>query len=545
MNERAPKLALVLSLMGAAFAALVPGCQSPRDENIDENAGECTACHGNSARAGSKLVRAAPPTDTQGNKDPAFPGVGAHSKHIFASPTHAAIPCAECHVVPESVNAKGHLDDALPAEVVLSGLAAQGGLTPSYDFSARHCSDTYCHKDSDAVWNQPRTSDAACGSCHGVPPPVPHPQNPSCHLCHGEVIGENGFVKPELHVNGKLERGSGKCDFCHGSDGVAAPPKDLGGNTSVTALGVGAHRVHLAGGDSSRAVQCSECHTVPSFEDEPGHRDTPLPAEVIFYGVASNKGRKPAWDRQEQKCADAWCHSPDQAGQKSPLWTSDAGRLPCNGCHGTPPAPPHPQMTDCSRCHGAVVADDDKSIKDRSKHVDGVINVVVPTSCTGCHGSTSPAPPADLAGNTNTTSPGVGAHQAHLVGSGRARKVACAECHVVPSKWDDPGHADTLQPAELTFSGVAVTGGLTPTYTSGSCQKTYCHGGFADSAGSVTAPVWTKVDGTQSQCGTCHGMPPVGNHTSIANCYFCHPNVDTSLKIIAPETHVDGIVTKP
>lgn len=547
-TDRIRSLPLWLAVAAAAALALAPGCQDKREGVTNDKDTACTACHGDPNRAGSALERAAPPLDTQGNTDPSFPGVGAHQIHLTAGKTHAAIACTECHVVPKAVADVGHADGTSDQDLVFGTLAKTGGRSPAYDAANRRCSDTYCHRGSDATWASPRSSDEACGSCHGLPPPAPHPQSSKCHTCHGDVIGESGFVNPALHVDGTVQREQGKCDSCHGSDGVAAPPQDLSGNTLVTALGVGAHRVHLAGGDSSRPVQCSECHTVPENENDPGHRDTDLPAEVAMQGVAASDNRVPVWDRKVRRCADAWCHSPS-APAASPQWTSDAGRLPCTGCHGAPPPAPHPQMTDCSRCHGAVVNDDDKSIKDKARHVDGTVDVLVPEQCNGgCHGSTtSAAPPTGVAGNTATTFPGVGAHQAHLVGSGRARKVQCAECHIVPAKWDDKGHADTLAPAELTFSGVATTGGAAPVYTTGGCEKTYCHGAsfpFGDpSGGTVTTPIWTKVDGTQAPCGGCHGLPPPPPHAKIDTCSMCHKNVDSSLNFLFPDTHVDGLVT--
>lgn len=558
--DRLRSLPLLLGVTAALGAALVPGCQDPREDEQAAQASACTPCHGDRTRkvAGSgkaaDTLRAAPPVDTQGNTEASFPGVGAHQAHLTASATHAPVACGECHLVPAETGAKGHLDDLLldggareGAELVFGELAKQGGRTPAYDRANYRCSDSYCHRASDAVWTAPRSSDAACGSCHGLPPKAPHPQNAKCHVCHGEVIGENGFVNAALHVDGTIQSAADKCDSCHGSDGIAAPPQDLSGNTAVSAIGVGAHRVHLAGGDVSRAVACTECHTVPKAVSDPGHNDSDLPAEVVLTGVATTDNRAPVWNRQVKRCADAWCHSPS-APAPSPEWTSEAGRLPCNGCHGTPPPSPHPQMTNCSLCHGAVVGDDDKSIKDKTRHVDGVVDVVVPTACNACHGSnTNFAPPTDVSGSSATSSPGVGAHQAHLVGSGRARKVQCAECHVVPANWDDPGHTDTGSGAELVFGGVATTGGASPSYAAGSCQKTYCHGGSfpfgAPSGGSFTAPVWTQVDGSQIGCNGCHGLPPPPPHVTSTNCSLCHKNVDSSLKIIAPDTHVDGVVT--
>jgi len=548
-TDRLGPLTLVLAVAAAVAAALVPGCQEQREPLAStKNEKACTACHGDPTRG------AAPPTDTLGNTDPAYRGVGAHQNHLTASATHAAVECSECHIVPKATGDEGHADDALPAEVVFGTLAKTGDRSPKWhieeDAGAKfRCSDTYCHRGSDATWTAPRASDAACGTCHGVPPAPPHPQNEACHVCHAEVIDENRVFKdPALHVNGKVEGGAKDCDSCHGSGGVAAPPKDLSGNTLVTALGVGAHRVHLGGGDVSRALACSECHAVPAKVEDPGHTDSALPAEVALVGVAQSDNRTPIWDRKAKRCADAWCHSPSKPAP-SPEWTSDAGRLPCTGCHQTPPPAPHPQMTDCSRCHGAVVNDDDKTIKDRSKHVDGVVDVVVPQGCDGCHGSTTnPAPPSDLAGNTATTSPGVGAHQKHLLGSGLARKVGCGECHVVPATWDAKGHTDTAGPAELTFGGVATTGGAAPVYTTaGTCEKSYCHGdafpGGKPSGGSLTKPKWTQVDGSQAPCGGCHALPPPFPHTTLSDCQMCHKNIDSSFKFKGPDTHVDGVAT--
>jgi predicted CxxxxCH...CXXCH cytochrome family protein len=533
----------LLVLLGAALA---PSCQRPRDDQRRQNASSCSACHGDAARGGSELERAAPPRDLAGNTLPAQPGVGAHQIHLRAGATHGPVACSECHVVPEKTGDLGHADDPLPAELVFGARAKLGNRAPSYDPASGRCTDSYCHRGSDAAWTLPRASDAACGTCHGLPPPAPHPQRDACHSCHGEVMGQSGFVNAALHVDGKVQLGNFACDACHGGEGDPAPPRDLAGNTAVSALGVGAHRVHLAGGAAGRAVACGECHQVPAQYGDPGHADSDSPAEVIFSGVALSKQRSPSWDRQARVCSDAWCHSPS-APAASPPWTSDAGRLPCTGCHAMPPPAPHLQMAACGRCHGAVVGDDHVTIKDRSKHIDGNVDVVVPTQCNGCHGGANDAPPTDLSGSASTTSPGVGAHQAHLAGNGRARAVPCAECHVLPKAVNDPGHLDGAAPAELVFAGVALTAGASPSYSSGTCGKSYCHGaafpGGAPSGGKHTAPKWTVVDGSQTGCDGCHALPPPAPHIQSTACWFCHKNVDSTLKFLFPDTHVDGLVT--
>ena len=551
MSERFWPLAAGVAL-GALGVLFVPSCLERRDDELASPADQaCASCHGNPERAGDRLQKSAPPGDLSGASHPSYPGVGAHAIHVYASDTHAAVACSECHRVPEHVNDPGHADDALPAELVFGELAKTGGRNPSYDFVARSCSDSWCHRDARAVWTEPRSSAQACGSCHGLPPPEPHPQSDRCESCHAEVIdADRRFIAPALHVDGKIQFSAGGCGDCHGSGSDPAPPPDTSGSTSPTAIGVGAHAVHLSGGASGRALACGECHVVPTAVDSPGHADA-LPAEVVFTGVATASSHTPTWDRALLRCADSWCHGPSAASvAPSPEWTS-AAPLGCGSCHGTPPPAPHPQIDDCSRCHGDVVAPDDVSIMDRSRHVDGVVDLAFDTACTACHGSVNPAPPVDLSGATATTSAGVGAHQTHVLGTVRARAVPCAECHSVPSTVLEAGHVDSFPPAELIFSGAAVAFGGAPSYAAGSCQNTSCHGGVFPkghaSGGSNTAPVWTTVDGSQSACGTCHGLPPPPPHplgSLNPVCSACHENIASdNLTFVNPELHVDGVVT--
>lgn len=168
--------------------------------------------------------------------------------------------------------------------------------------------------------------------------------------------------------------------------------------------------------------------------------------------------------------------------------------------------------------------------------VDG--EVFSPT-CVACHGATNPAPPAALNGSTATTERGVGAHQAHLGPSTWHVQFYCVDCHKVPKKVTDPGHIDTALPAELTFSTRAGAA----TFDGTKCANAYCHGATI-SGGKVTQPVWTKVDGTQKACDSCHGLPPTNKHAPTAtNCSACHSTVvDANRKIIAPHLHINGKV---
>jgi hypothetical protein len=100
---------------------------------------------------------------------------------------------------------------------------------------------------------------------------------------------------------------------------------------------------------------------VPASVGDPGHIDSPPPAEV----EASVN-----WDRTAQTCT-VWCH-----GGASPRWTSTGGAF-CGSCHGIPPTDlPHtPDMTltACATCHPGTV-DAFGQILVGGKHLNGVVD---------------------------------------------------------------------------------------------------------------------------------------------------------------------------
>ena len=355
--SRASLTVLLGAMLGGAVLALVPSCLERRPgepEALDPRG--CTTCHGDARRTGDFLLRSAPPRDLLGASDRSYPGVGAHAIHLIASDTHRAFACTECHVVPARTDSPGHADDARPAELVFGPLARTGGRIPDYDPVARTCQNSHCHGAADAVWTEPRSSESACGSCHGLPPPAPHPQSDRCFVCHADVIDEERrFVAPELHVDGVTEVGSAACTLCHGSAGNPAPPLDTSGRADPTGIGVGAHRAHLEGGASGRPLGCVECHDVPNDAEVASHVGS-LPAEVRLSGVAEAFGREPAWDRATRSCTASWCHGPGANGRaESPSWVVP-GVLECTSCHD-PHAPATRSLLGgfkqqpCATCH--------------------------------------------------------------------------------------------------------------------------------------------------------------------------------------------------
>jgi len=378
-------------------------------------------------------------------------------------------------------------------------------------------------------------------------------------------IGVIGLILAGLLANSCLDvrepaPATNACTGCHGSserEGTAlqqaAPPTDLSGGTETSSAGVGAHQRYLYDTALHVAFPCDTCHRVPTAIESAGHTDDAYPADLTFGALATTGGASPSYDRATHQCTNTYCHLDADAMSGTdyrPTWNAPQ-QDPCGSCHTLPPAPPHPQNDVCAQCHGAVV-DAQRDFIDVSLHVNGTVDVAL--TCHSCHGSEeNNAPPVDTQGNTETTARGVGAHQTHLAGGHDpanpiARAVLCEECHVVPQAPGDAGHYDSDLPAELTFSGVAVSYDAAPAFDGTKCANTYCHGDHFvkgnDSGGSNTQPTWTKVDGTEAACGSCHSLPPPPPHPLIGNtpCSDHHSNVNPDLTFKDPSLHINGKV---
>jgi hypothetical protein len=225
----------------------------------------------------------------------------------------------------------------------------------------------------------------------------------------------------------------------------------------------------------------------------------------------------------------------------------------------------------CQQCHGGDFAGGtvNKSCLNCHTEENG------PLACNTCHGDPNPGghifPPRDLAGDTTTTAPGVGAHVAHLVNNHLSSTIRCSNCHKFPTDFFAEGHIspDGL-PAQITFGQVAVSDNDTSAmydFSTHSCSGTYCHGNFIaykdtslytfeynDSVqvngksammGNNVTVIWNQVDGTQARCGSCHGLPPLGHRyqTWPSSCEICHRGViDAEGNIIDSTKHINGHV---
>jgi CxxxxCH...CXXCH motif protein len=217
-------------------------------------------------------------------------------------------------------------------------------------------------------------------------------------------------------------------------------------------------------------------------------------------------------------------------------------------------------ITQCKSCHGtdyAGAGNQDKNCLTCHTQVDG------PEACNTCHGSAeNPAPPRDLSNNFSTEFVGVGAHQVHLNDTTLTTAYIqdCYLCHNEPSILNYPGHIDDSSPnADINFGLFASdSGNVNPTWNheSATCSNVYCHGaftllkdsagvnawGYADSiiTGNYSTMVWNLVGTGQTECGSCHDLPPKG-HTAQATCNGCHGRVvDAEFKIIDKKLHING-----
>ncbi len=508
----------------------------------------CNSCHGS-------VNNPAPPMDLERNEDTSSPGVGAHQSHVGAESTwRRTITCDDCHDYPEHLSDPGHIDTDTPAEVTWGDVAQARRARPSFDGTT--CAGVYCHgarlipggTNTEPTWTTVDGTQTDCGTCHGMPPGEHHPDAETCFACHPTIDATRTFIDPSSHINGVVDhdmRGL-LCSSCHGSGTDPAPPIDLEGGVEDTRRGVGAHQSHLQASIWRATIGCDDCHIAPDEIWSDGHIDSLPPAEMTFGALAQANGATPNFDGT--RCESVYCHGETlmPGGRLTkPTWTQvDGSPSECDACHGMPPGGEHPPSTDCVRCHDNI--DAARGITDPETHINGVVNIGG-VSCTACHGlaGAGAAPPFDTTAGLATSRRGVGAHQSHLRPATWRATMSCDQCHVVPFDVGQPGHLDTTEegdPADLRWGHLGVADGADPSFDGTTCTDVYCHGATLEPGGSVTEPVWTRVDGSQSTCGTCHALPPAGVHPVLDDCNQCHPSINDAGIIIDPARHINGVV---
>lgn len=330
----APRVAaLGLALVAAA------GCGVGRD--IPAGIDPCHRCHGGDSG------NAAPPRPLRGVADTSNPRVGAHQAHVRGGLIRGPIACTECHVVPTSVRA--HVDgDASP---VFGALARAAGAEPVFTRATGVCSGTYCHGVTLSggsleaqAWTTVDGTQAACGTCHGNPPPLPHPQASSCKSCHPGTVLPDGTIDVAggRHIDGTLDAGCGACHPVPPDTG--AHRAHYGDASSPPLAAYGDLRIfedYLPADGSAYAFGCGHCHPLDPARHAQGEVDL-SPAGAPADTLKARNAADAAYDPASGTCSGVYCHSSGQESSAfviTPSWTAGAA-LGCDGCHGNPPAYP-------------------------------------------------------------------------------------------------------------------------------------------------------------------------------------------------------------
>jgi predicted CxxxxCH...CXXCH cytochrome family protein len=395
-------------LISFALTALLimTGCGfdgAPADDlvpppNVEPLVGCAIACHGDGNSS-------APPRGLEGEIATTTVAVGAHQTHMRkASTWHMPINCADCHVVPDAVNAVGHIDADGKAEVIFSMRAGANSTWTGTSCTTRcHGSTALGGSKPNPIWTQVDGTQVKCGSCHGTPPPAPHPPTGvgDCSTCHPTMeVGSMRFRDPAKHINGIVETDNNvqSCSACHGGPTSAAPPKALDGATARTDAGVGAHAAHQGVSAWHREIACASCHKVPATTVDADHIGaTPDNRAELRFDSLNPMG---AYTFAQARCSNLYCHGNGRRNNGQVNWTT-VGTLNCDACHRTNgdnmsgEHRKHLQKgVQCVGCHIAVVRLD-RTFVDPNLHINGAheVNMAEGTydpgdnSCinVGCH----------------------------------------------------------------------------------------------------------------------------------------------------------------
>ncbi len=199
-----------------------------------------------------------------------------------------------------------------------------------------------------------------------------------CGNCHGGDF-KGGWTQLSCSTSGchvEADGGPLACYTCHG-DFVT---KEIYPKTPAF------HTIHIKGGsDSEVKLACVSCHEMPSSYADPNHigGSNPDGAEVIISSAlarTSTKGTTGSPSFNNGKCANTYCHGNFTNGNNVEVSYDGQNQAVCGTCHGNAvtgnplPKAPHPQVETCSACHAGVI-DANKNIIDKSRHINGKLNV--------------------------------------------------------------------------------------------------------------------------------------------------------------------------
>ena len=410
----------------------------------------CNTCHGRVADP-----RGAPPADLAGNTAVTAIGVGAHSRHVDASPASGAIDCVFCHVKPADVFDAGHLDGGATSVTAYTGadeawIAAS--RDPGWNAGTASCATSYCHSayapTNVPIWTAPRAD--ACGTCHGLPPGGAHPAVSEdlrgCNACHPDSITAEGTVVPApagAHLDGRISVMSS-----HSSGWMTPASPEFHAFSADRGLAAcqGCHGADLAGGFVG--VACATCHGA-SWKTG---------CTLCHGGAANATGAPPKaiWG-QGADAVRVGGHTAHVSG------SAVLGPIDCGVCHVKPADPFSPGHIDAVTgtavptasvaFTGIAVTDGAGSTWDRA----------TPTCSVYCHGATFSATSA----GTNTTPSWTGG----------VAEATCGTCHGTPPLGTHPANT----------------------------QCGSCHLGYTATSVNLATHIDGTVEAPTLDCFSCHG----------------------------------------
>ncbi|MBI5191143.1 MAG: CxxxxCH/CxxCH domain-containing protein [Nitrospirae bacterium] len=375
------------------------------------------------------------------------------------------------------------------------------------------CAATYCHGAGDSpVWG---VGTASCGSCHGVSTPP--------------AGGKHGS-----HTNGYVGY------------------KD---SSNATTYNFGCYKCHDEGtvGHSSGPSSANQAAAV-GFDN----RTAPFNPSGSYTPGGSTAGTDGTFNWTNGTCASLYCHSDGKGGYTNPTWNGTLAAN-CLGCHknnkasgggnimATGKHTEHVNNADanlatygCVKCHNATVSAD-RTLSDKSKHVDGTPNVAFDTlnpsgsysspdcstaychstgqstpsyqtpdwntgaalTCDGCHGVegvalSAGAPEYANASTSNRNT--FNSHDKHALAD-----ADCVNCH---GQTVDGAKAIVASSRHIdTFRNVSFAKGGTYNTTLKRCDNTDCHG--------TTEMRWGGS--LPASCQSCHSDMGAGTNGSHGN----------------------------
>lgn len=416
-----------------------------------------------------------------------------------------------------------------------------------------------------------------CQGCHAVPAPGgSYPsehasQDPTvCVSCHAHDSASGSF--------------SADCTSCHGMPPVQNVQSGPEGYAKTSQFdyktsgvfkdeSLSGHAYHA--GTAGLALTCSECHA--------GNNHATGNFQQVFKQTAGTKaalnGANPSYNANGT-CATTYCHSNGATGAlaayKEPAWANAKGSIigtagECNACHdATPATNAHGGHLAfgfaCEVCHSAT-ATGSKTIKDSSKHVNGVKDVLfsgmatyggtgsyndslnscsalychsngnknnliyaaIPAwnsgtklGCNGCHGTGNTLGAPDYA-NGGPGAAAANSHNAHV-----ASTADCSSCHFTTiSATGAPMAAHLSGSVDVVFNPAVAGPNATYNPVNKTCANVACHGNSQAQWGSKggclgchSASINNRAAITNQFNGNSHHVQ--GTLISGEHCYQCH-----------------------